>query len=80
MMGWDIPGLLAPKKMKQEDQEVKTKWGSLVRMTEKLITLIISSRVILTIDSDKEKKIKAKCTVTVPSTVGAFRVKCNLTS
>lgn len=34
---------------------------------------------ILTIDSDKEK-MKAKCTVTVQNTVGAFRVKCNLTS
>lgn len=33
MMGWDIPGLLAPKRMKQE---FKTNWGSLVRMTEKI--------------------------------------------
>lgn len=35
MMGWDIPGLLAPKRMKQEYQEFKTNWCSLVRMTEK---------------------------------------------
>lgn len=34
MMGWDIPGRIAPKRMKQEEQEFKTNWGSLVRMTD----------------------------------------------